>query len=107
MIAALLGTVTAVDTPTRQTFVMDMVGGGRVQNAVSLNSVLTNASRAVGPAIAGGLIASVDRRADYRRGIGVREPACRAWLGAVACLLAAAAVTRRSAPTRGANLTHV
>ena len=38
---------------------MEMVGGERVQNAVSLNSVLTNASRAVGPAIAGGLIGSV------------------------------------------------
>ncbi len=59
VIAALIGIVTAVDTPTRQTFVMEMVGGDRVQNAVSLNSVLTNASRAVGPAIAGGLIASV------------------------------------------------
>jgi MFS family permease len=59
VIAALIGTVTAADTPTRQTFVMEMVGSERVQNAVSLNSVLTNASRAVGPAIAGGLIASV------------------------------------------------
>jgi MFS family permease len=59
VIAALIGTVTAVDTPTRQTFVMEMVGSGRVQNAVSLNSVLTNASRTVGPAIAGSLIASV------------------------------------------------
>ena len=57
--AAVIGAVTAVDNPTRQTFVMEMVGPGRVQNAVSLNSVLTNASRAVGPAIAGGLIASV------------------------------------------------
>jgi MFS family permease len=54
VIAALIGTVTAADTPTRQTFVMEMVGSDRVQNAVSLNSVLTNASRAVGPAIAGG-----------------------------------------------------
>ena len=49
VIAVLIGIVTAVDTPTRQTFVMEMVGGDRVQNAVSLNSVLTNASRAVGP----------------------------------------------------------
>lgn len=59
VIATLLGTVAAVDNPTRQTFVMEMVGDERVQNAVSLNSVLTNASRAVGPAIAGGLIAAV------------------------------------------------
>ena len=33
-VAALIGTVTAVDNPTRQTFVMEIVGGGRVQNAV-------------------------------------------------------------------------
>lgn len=59
VIAVLLGLVTAADNPTRQTFVMEMVGGDRVQNAVSLNSVLTNASRAVGPAIGGGLIATV------------------------------------------------
>jgi MFS family permease len=59
VIAALLGTVQAADNPTRQTFVIEMVGGQTVQNAVSLNSVLTNASRAIGPAIAGGLIATV------------------------------------------------
>jgi MFS family permease len=58
-IAASLGTVQAADNPSRQTFVMEMVGADRVQNAVSLNSVLTNASRTVGPAIAGGLIATV------------------------------------------------
>lgn len=59
VLAALLGIVLAVDNPARQTFVMEMVGPGRIQNAVSLNSVLTNASRAVGPAIAGALIAFV------------------------------------------------
>ena len=59
VIASALGVVLAVDTPTRQSFVTEMVGGERVQNAVSLNSVLTNASRAVGPAVAGGLIATV------------------------------------------------
>lgn len=58
-IAALLGTVQAADNPARQTFVMEMVGSEHVQNAVSLNTVLTSASRAVGPAIAGGLIATV------------------------------------------------
>lgn len=58
VIAAGLGVILAVDTPTRQAFVTEMVGGEGVRNAVSLNSVLTNASRAVGPAIAGGLIAT-------------------------------------------------
>lgn len=59
VMAALFGTVTAADNPTRQTFVLDMVGGERVQNAVSLNSVLTKASRPISPAVADGLIAAV------------------------------------------------
>ena len=58
-IAVLLGTVQVADNPTRQTFVVEMVGGERLQNAVSLNSVLTNSSRAIGPAVAGVLIATV------------------------------------------------
>jgi len=58
VVAVALGTVNAVDQPARQTFVPEMVGRERVQNAVSLNSVLTNASRAVGPAVAGVLIAT-------------------------------------------------
>ena len=35
-----MGTVNAVDNPTRQSFVIEMVGPGRVVNAVSLNSVI-------------------------------------------------------------------
>ncbi|HVC06820.1 MAG TPA: MFS transporter [Solirubrobacterales bacterium] len=58
-IAALFGCVNSLDNPARQSFVMEMVGEGRVQNAVSLNSAMVNASRAVGPAMAGGLIATV------------------------------------------------
>ena len=58
VIAGLLGIAVAVDTPTRQSFVIEMVGSEHVQNAVSLNSILVNASRAVGPAIAGVLIAA-------------------------------------------------
>lgn len=58
VLAAALGTVNSVDQPTRQTFVPEMVGQDLVQNAVSLNSVLTNAARAIGPAVAGVLIAT-------------------------------------------------
>jgi MFS family permease len=58
VLAVALGTVNAVDQPGRQAFVPEMVGRDRLQNAVSLNSVLTNASRAVGPAVAGVLIAT-------------------------------------------------
>jgi MFS family permease len=53
------GSVNAVDYPTRQAFVMEMVGTDRVVNAVSLNSVLVHTARVLGPAVAGVLIATV------------------------------------------------
>lgn len=52
-----MGTVNAVDNPTRQSFVIEMVGADRVVNAVSLNSVIVQSARIVGPAVAGILIA--------------------------------------------------
>jgi MFS family permease len=52
-----MGSVNAVDNPTRQSFVFEMVGADRVVNAVSLNSVIVQAARLVGPALAGLLIA--------------------------------------------------
>jgi MFS family permease len=54
-----MGSVNAIDNPTRQSFVIEMVGPERVVNAVSLNSVIVQAARIVGPAIAGILIATV------------------------------------------------
>ena len=59
VLAVGLGLVNAVDNPTRQTFVPEVVGPELLRNAVSLNSVMTNAARAVGPALAGILIAEV------------------------------------------------
>jgi len=53
------GAINAVDNPTRQSFVIEMVGSRRVVNAVALNSVLIHAARIVGPAAAGVLIATV------------------------------------------------
>ena len=54
-----MGSVNAIDNPTRQSFVIEMVGADRVVNAVSLNSVIVQAARIVGPAVAGILIATV------------------------------------------------
>jgi len=51
------GTVTAVDNPTRQSFVIELVGAERVVNAVSLNSVVVQSARIIGPATAGAVIA--------------------------------------------------
>jgi MFS family permease len=53
------GTLNAIDNPTRQSFVIEMVGPDRVVNAVSLNSVIVQAARIVGPGVAGILIATV------------------------------------------------
>ena len=57
-LAGLLGVVNLFDNPARQAFVIEMVGRGLLPNAVSLNSVLVNGARAVGPAIAAVLIAT-------------------------------------------------
>ncbi|MFL5796355.1 MAG: MFS transporter [Actinomycetota bacterium] len=59
VIAGAFGIVTAIDNPARQSFVVEMVGRRDLANAVSLNSVLLNAARVVGPGVAGLLIATV------------------------------------------------
>ena len=53
------GAVNAVDNPTRQSFVTEMVGSEGVVNAVGLNSALIHAARIFGPAGAGVIIATV------------------------------------------------
>ena len=57
LMAGALGCVNAVDNPTRQTFIVEMVGRDELANAVTLNSVMVNVARAIGPAVAGILIA--------------------------------------------------
>jgi len=61
VLAALLGVVNLFDNPARQAFVQEMVGRDLIANAVSLNSVLMNAGRLIGPGIAAGFIAVVGR----------------------------------------------
>ncbi len=59
VLAVALGANNAFESPCRQSFILEMVGPGALRNAVSLNSVLMNAARTIGPAIAGVLIATV------------------------------------------------
>jgi MFS family permease len=59
LLAVALGVNNAFENPARQAFVLEMVGAGVVRNAVSLNAVQVNVARAVGPAVAGVLIATV------------------------------------------------
>jgi MFS family permease len=58
-LAAVLGLNNAFENPARQSFMLEMVGPEHLRNAVSLNSVLVNVARMVGPAVAGLLIAGV------------------------------------------------
>ena len=59
VVALLLGVVTAIDNPTRQTFTLEMVGRERLTNAISLNTATFTTARVLGPVIAGFLIAGV------------------------------------------------
>lgn len=58
-LAVLLGINNAFENPARQSFMLEMVGSEHLRNAVSLNSVLVNVARTIGPAVAGLLIATV------------------------------------------------
>jgi MFS family permease len=54
-----LGLANSIDMPTRQAFVVEMVGREDLMNAIALNSTLFNTARLIGPAIGGLLIAAV------------------------------------------------
>lgn len=53
VMATLLGLINTLDMPTRQSFVIELVGKADLMNAIALNSMVFNAARVVGPAIAG------------------------------------------------------
>ena len=97
-LALLLGLNRSFEVPTRQSFILEMVGRDSVRNAIRLNLVIVNSAPAIGPAIAGFLIAIVG-------GGGllpdqVRQLRCGHLL-AVLDGRAAAASLRAGAPARG------
>lgn len=53
LLCLLLGCASAVETPVRQAFVVEMVGRDQLSNAVALNATTFNTARIVGPALAG------------------------------------------------------
>lgn len=56
--AAFLGVINAIDTPLRQSFLLELVGSREhLTNAIALNSLMMNVSRLVGPPIAGVVLA--------------------------------------------------
>jgi MFS family permease len=58
-LALFQGFVNAFDVPTRQAMTVEMVGKEDLRHAISLNSMMFNLARVVGPSIAGILIALV------------------------------------------------
>jgi MFS family permease len=59
VLATAIGIVNSTANPARQSFVSELVDRKYLRSAVSLNSVLVNTARAIGPAVAGILIAGV------------------------------------------------
>jgi MFS family permease len=59
IMAFFLGIANAFDGPTRQAFVVEMVGRDGLMNAIALNSAMFNTARIVGPAVAGVVLAAV------------------------------------------------
>jgi MFS family permease len=55
-LATALGLITAIDTPVRQSFVVEMVGRDDLPNAVAINATIFNTGRILGPAVAGVVI---------------------------------------------------
>ena len=58
-LALVLGIVSAIDMPVRQSFVVEMVGRDELTNAVGINSTIFNSGRILGPAVAGVTISAV------------------------------------------------
>ncbi|GHO43038.1 MFS transporter [Ktedonospora formicarum] len=57
ILAFLLGCTNAIDMPSRQSFISELVGRDDLANAIGLNSSLFNMARIVGPGLGGLLIA--------------------------------------------------
>ena len=60
VMALLLAAAQAIDLPARQAFVVDMVEGkDDLTNAIALNSAIFQGARALGPALAGAVVATL------------------------------------------------
>jgi MFS family permease len=59
LLSWLTGCCTAIDMPTRQVFVAEIVGSDNIANAVGLNTITMNVARIVGPSIAGIVISTL------------------------------------------------
>lgn len=59
LLASVLGLVNTLDMPTRQSFIVELVGRKDLTNAIALNSSIVNLARIIGPAVAALLMTTV------------------------------------------------
>lgn len=59
VLATMLGMVNTLDMPTRQSFIIELVGREDLMNAIALNSSIFNMARIIGPALAGVIMATM------------------------------------------------
>jgi MFS family permease len=59
LLSLLLGLTRCVDAPARQAFIKDMVGHEDMSSGITLNSMIVNGGRVIGPALAGVMLASL------------------------------------------------
>jgi MFS family permease len=57
VMATVYGVANTIDMPTRQAFIVEMVGRESLRSAIALNSAMFNGARVIGPALAGLVIA--------------------------------------------------
>ena len=62
ILAFLIGSVLAFEIPARQSFIIELVGKEDLLNGIALNSTAFHGARMMGPAIAGFLMRSEERR---------------------------------------------
>jgi MFS family permease len=58
-LALVLGIITAVETPTRQSFTVELVGREDLRQAIAMNAMMFNIARTIGPAIGGMIVAAL------------------------------------------------
>jgi MFS family permease len=59
VLAVIVGAINSFEIPARQSFIVELVGKDDLTNAIALNSSAFNATRIIGPTIAGLLVARV------------------------------------------------
>jgi MFS family permease len=92
VLAAALGVVSAFDIPTRQAFLVEMVGKEDLMSAIALNTSVFNATRVMGPVV-GGLIMGA-------AGGGTRGPAICFLINGLSYLAVIFGLTRMRLPPR-------